>query len=81
MFRVMKGQTKARGILDSTHASISDANKRRDALRKSYRGGKDEHGQRIVVWVEEATDNDPVDYRRPKKGPWHHKQEAKKKGR
>ena len=61
--KVLKGN-RNKPTLDSTHNSLKEANQRAATLKKSYRGKK------MDVWVEPCTEDDPVNYRRPIKGPW-----------
>ena len=51
-------------ILDSTFVSLAKGNDRLKALRASYRGKK------CVVWMAKATDTDPINYTRPRNGPY-----------
>ena len=62
--KVLKGKSRNHGDLDSTHDSLKAANQRAATLRKSYRGKK------MEVWVEPCTDEDPINYRKPIRGPY-----------
>lgn len=58
MFKVTRGVTKKRAILDSTHRTISKAKTRAETLRASLRGGP------VHVWVDET--DDTKKYRKPR---------------
>lgn len=66
-FKVLKGSSsKKNSELDSTWPDKRTADARCAQLRKGLRGNK----ARTCVWVEEATDEDPVAYQKPIKGPY-----------
>lgn len=63
-FRVMKGPSRNNGEIDSIYPKEKDANKRRVELLKSLRGGKMGNGKKVIVWIEPATKDDPVSFKK-----------------
>ena len=68
MWKILKGKGKNQ-ILDSTHTDRRKALARLKQLRDSLRGTKCGNYASEVSMVE-ATEEDPINYQRPRAGPW-----------
>lgn len=63
-YKVIKGICERKAEIDSSFPDKKRAEARAKVLKDSLRGSK------IKVWVLPLEEGDPMNYRKPKRGPW-----------